>query len=87
VTTLRDPSADDLAAEYVLGELSRDEAENFERRLANDPELAAEVRRLRTTLGLLPLATVTEPPAHLRARVLAAGEGSAPARATRGRVV
>ena len=67
-----DPNADELAVEYVLGELSRDEAETFERRVAEDPELAEEVRRLRATLGLLPFATVTEPPARLRGRVLAA---------------
>src|SRR5438093_9774049 len=59
----RDPTADELAVEYVLGELSRDEAETFERRVADDPELAEEVRRLRATLGLLTFATVTEPPA------------------------
>ena len=70
----------DLAVDYVLGELSREDATTFERRLAGDPELAEEVRRLRATLGLLPFATVTEPPPHLRARVLAAGRASAPAR-------
>jgi len=70
----------DLAVDYVLGELSREDAATFERRLAGDPELAEEVRRLRATLGLLPFATVTEPPPHLRARVLAAGRASAPAR-------
>ena len=83
MTAPRDPTADELAVEYVLGELSRAEAETFERRVAEDPELAEEVRRLRATLGLLPFATVTEPPAHLRARVLAAAEGRAPARGTR----
>ena len=75
-------SPDDLAVEYVLGELSPEDAATFERRVAADPTLAEEVRRLRATLGLLPFATVTDPPAHLRARVLAAGAGRAPARAT-----
>jgi len=70
----------DLAVDYVLGELSHEDAATFERRLAGDPELAEEVRRLRATLGLLPFATVTEPSPHLRARVLAAGRASAPAR-------
>jgi len=69
-------SPNDLAVEYVLGELSPEEAATFERRVAGDPELAEEVRQLRATLGLLPFATVTEPPAHLRARVLAAGQAS-----------
>ena len=77
-----DPTAEDLAVEYVLGELSPEDAATFERRVAGDPALAEEVRRLRATLGLLPFATVTEPPAHLRARVVAAGAGHASARAT-----
>ena len=73
----------DLAVDYVLGELSPEDAATFERRIAADPDLAAEVRRLRATLGLLPLATVTEPPPGLRARVLAAGAAQAPVRAPR----
>jgi anti-sigma-K factor RskA len=82
MTLPRDPTTDELAAGYVLGELSREDAATFERRLAGDPDLAEEVRRLRATLGLLPFATVTEPPAHLRARVLAAGAADVPAPAT-----
>jgi len=64
----------DDAVDYVLGELAPAEAAAFERRLAGDPALAREVVRLRATLGLMPLATVTEPPAHLRRRILAAAE-------------
>jgi anti-sigma-K factor RskA len=64
--------AEALAVQYVLGELRRDEAEAFERRMDADAALAAEVRRLQGTLGLMPFATVTEPPPALRARVLAA---------------
>ena len=79
MTPPRDPTADELAAGFVLGELSREDAATFERRLAGDPDLAEEVRRLRATLDLLPFATVTEPPAHLRARVLA-GRGGPHAR-------
>ena len=82
MTSPRNPTAAELAAEYVLGALSAEEAAAFERSVADDPELADEVRRLRATLGLLPLATVTEPPADLRARVLAAGGAPAPVRAT-----
>ena len=75
MTEPRDPTAEELAVDYVLGELPREEAAAFERRVADDPELAREVRRLRATLGLVPFATVTEPPARLRGRVLvAAGE-------------
>lgn len=66
-------SPNDIAVDYVLGELSPEDATAFERRLATDPDLAEEVRQLRATLGLIPLAAVTEPPPDLRARVLAAG--------------
>jgi anti-sigma-K factor RskA len=74
---------DEIAVDYVLGELSPEDAAAFERRVAGDPELTEEVRRLRATLGLLPLATATEPPADLRARVLAAGAAPASSRAPR----
>src|SRR5262249_57824336 len=74
-------SPNDIAVEYVLGELSPEDAATFERRVATDPALAEEVRRLRATLDLIPFATVTEPPAHLRARVLAAGAAPPPAAA------
>jgi len=76
-------SPNDIAVEYVLGELSPEDAASFERRVAADPALGEEVRRLRATLDLIPFATVTEPPAHLRARVLAAGAAVAPAGATK----
>lgn len=76
-------SPDDIAVDYVLGELSPEDTATFERRMAGDPALAEEVRRLRATLDLVPLATVTEPPVHLRARVLAAGAAVAPAPAAK----
>jgi len=76
-------SPDDLTVDYVLGELSPEDAATFERRIAADPTLAEEVRRLRATLGLLPFATVTDPPAHLRSRVLAAATGEPSPRAGR----
>jgi anti-sigma-K factor RskA len=65
-------TAEALAVQYVLGELRADEAADFERRLAGDPALAAEVRRLRRVLGLMPFAAATEPPPGLRDRVLRA---------------
>jgi len=100
VTPPRDPTGGErhdhdertaLAADYVLGALTREEAAAFERRFAADPALGDEVRRLRATLGMLPLATTTDPPAHLRARILAAAarggtataRRAAPARAPR----
>jgi anti-sigma-K factor RskA len=71
------------AIDYVLGELPRDQAAAFERRLAADPVLAAEVQRLREGLGALPFATATQPPPALRDRVLAAAETKAHGRAKR----
>lgn len=86
MTTPRDPTHDEqderdgLAADYVLGALAAEEVAAFERRLAAEPALAQAVDRLRATLGLMPLATVTAPPPHLRARVLnAAAALDAPA--------
>jgi len=76
--TPRDPeSAEELAVQYVLGELRPDEAAAFERRLGEDETLAAEVHRLRRVLGLVPLATATEPPPELRGRILAAAAAQA----------
>ena len=64
--------AEDQAVRYVLGEMDAAEARAFEQRLSRDAGLAAEVRRLRGVLGLMPLATITEPPPGLRARIVAA---------------
>jgi len=74
--------SNELVVEYVLGTLSPEDTVMFERRVAADPNLAEEVRQLRATLDLLPFATVTEPPARLRARVLAAGAAARPVRVT-----
>jgi anti-sigma-K factor RskA len=79
--------AEELAVQYVLGELRADEATAFERELAADPALATEVKRLRSVLGMMPLATATDPPPELRGRVLAAAaekmRAPAPKRAPR----
>jgi len=72
--TRLDDDAELLAVQYVMGELRRDEAAAFEARLASDPVLATEVRRLRRTLGALPFATATEPPPGLRERIVAAAQ-------------
>jgi len=77
MTPLDPEAAEDLAVQYVLGELRPDERAAFERRLGEDETLAAEVHRLRRVLGLIPLATATEPPPELRARILAAAEEQA----------
>lgn len=61
---------------YVLGELRGSEAKDFERCLAAHPEWAEEVSRLRRALALMPYATATPPPPHLRARVLHAAQAA-----------
>jgi anti-sigma-K factor RskA len=71
---LDDVDLQDQAVQYVLGELPAADARALERRMTSDDALAGEVRRLRATLGLLPYATVADPPAALRARVLEAAE-------------
>ena len=68
---------EELMVEYVLGELPRADAEAFERSMAADAALAAEVQRLRNTLDLMPYAAVTEPPPALRGAVLQAAERQA----------
>jgi hypothetical protein len=65
---------EEQAVRYVLGEMDAAEARAFEKQLADDAVLAGEVRRLRSVLGLMPLATITEPPPSLRARIVAASE-------------
>src|SRR5262245_48682609 len=71
---LDDAEQEDLAVQYVLGELPPAAARDFERLLGSDAALAAEVRRLQRTLGLLPYATVADPPPALRGRIIAAAE-------------
>lgn len=73
MTSPRDLEAlKELAVQYLLGGLGRAETAAFERQLAEDPELAAEVSSLRKTLHLLSYATVTDPPPQLRWNVLRA---------------
>ncbi len=69
--------SEDRLVEYVLGELRRDDAQALERLMRTDAELAAEVRRLRQVFDLLPYATLEEPPADLRARILDAAAARA----------
>jgi anti-sigma-K factor RskA len=71
---LDDVDLQDQAVQYVLGELAAPEARALEQRMTADAALADEVRRLRTTLGLLPYGVAAEPPPALRARVLDAAE-------------
>ncbi|ESA35201.1 anti-sigma-k factor [Leptolyngbya sp. Heron Island J] len=63
---------DEFAADYVAGNLSAEEADEFARLVAEQPELQLEVDRLEKTVGLmldeLPL---MQPPQHLRETILA----------------
>jgi anti-sigma-K factor RskA len=78
--TMRDDATDDLAVRYVLGELAPDEAAAFERRLASERDLAAEVERLGRTYALVGTSATTAPPPELRARVLAGASAPRAAR-------
>ena len=71
------------AAEYVLGLLSRDERQAFERRLAQDPGLLAEVRMWQAQFAGLAEAEVeaVAPPPRVLAAVEARIFGAGPAAA------
>jgi anti-sigma-K factor RskA len=69
------PELLEQAARYVLGELDTAEAAAFERRFADDAELAREVETLHRLIGLLPLGAAVDPPPELRVRVLEAAKG------------
>jgi anti-sigma factor RsiW len=75
---------DDRLAGYLLDELDDAERVALEHELGRDPALRAELERLRATLALAPLGAAVTPPAHLRARILAAARvAERPARARR----
>ncbi len=65
------PHEDNVVA-YVLGELAGAELAAFERALATEPDLVAEVASAREVFAVLPAATAAAPPPALRERVLAA---------------
>lgn len=63
----------ELAAGYVLDELEPDELDIFEQMMLTDAAVRQEVRELQIALGGLSLdVPPLEPPAHLRAKTLAA---------------
>ncbi|MEO1353734.1 MAG: hypothetical protein AAFW84_34110, partial [Cyanobacteria bacterium J06635_15] len=63
---------DELAADYIAGSLSAEEADEFARLVVENPELRSEVNRLEKTVGLmLNELPMMEPPSHLRESVLA----------------
>jgi anti-sigma-K factor RskA len=73
--------SEERLVDYVLGELRRDEAEELERVMTADVDLAAEVGRLRAVLDLVPYSAMADPPPELRHRVLDAAAARARSRA------
>ncbi|MDC0831493.1 hypothetical protein POG22_00505 [Geitlerinema sp. CS-897] len=70
----------ELAAGYVLGDLSSEEAECFQAYLQQDPQLAVEVARLYEVLGVMPYGLPNAPPPpRLRNNILAAATSEPPA--------
>ncbi len=64
-----------LIAGYVLGDLDSDEAAEFERHLAENPAIAAEISQMQKALEMS-YAPKVQPPAHLRSALLSAHEQS-----------
>jgi anti-sigma-K factor RskA len=70
---------DEFAAAYVLGDLTPDEAEEFQHLLAANPDLVAEVQSLQDTLNdVLCGLNEVEPPPHLLPAILEAANSAPP---------
>ncbi|MEM6351267.1 MAG: anti-sigma factor, partial [Cyanobacteria bacterium P01_D01_bin.14] len=70
---------DELAADYVTGNLSAEEADEFARLVVDHPELRSEVDRFEKTVGLmLNELPMMEPPSRLRDSIFAAVETPVP---------
>jgi len=69
---------ENLLAGYVLGDLTPEEVGRVKQLLEADPEIAAEVDRLQSTLALLPLSlpSGTLPPERLQAKILQAAQSN-----------
>jgi anti-sigma-K factor RskA len=63
-----------LTGSYAVDALPPDELDEFERHLTHCGSCASEVRGLRETAARLALAVAEQPPAQMRAQVLAAAE-------------
>ena len=71
--TEHDRRRDDIAA-YLLGAMEPGEAAELERHVAGCPECEQELQRLRPAVRVLPETVErVEPPAELRARLIARG--------------
>ncbi|MFG6105118.1 hypothetical protein U2F10_22850 [Leptothoe sp. EHU-05/26/07-4] len=74
-TPLSPQEIQELAAGYVLGDLSSSEAEYFQALLAEVPELQAEVRALQEALAMMPYGLdEVEPEGGLRSQILTAAQ-------------
>lgn len=70
-----EPKFDELAADYVAGNLTEAEADEFALLIMEHPELRAEVNQLEQTVGfVLDELPTLEPPPHLRAALVAKTE-------------
>lgn len=69
---------EELMADYVLGNLSPQDAEEFKQLLDTNPELTTEVIQLQEVLHLVPYTIAQQPPAHLRSKVLTAAQTPLP---------
>ncbi len=68
---------EELMTGYVLGDLSPEEALEFQQLLAENPQLATEVSSLQEALEVLPYALPeVTPPLHLRTAILEAANSS-----------
>jgi anti-sigma-K factor RskA len=76
MTSMIDPAdrqtLEALMTRYVLGELQGEEARELDQLVREQPELRGAIARLQRAFGLIPYAVVSEPPPHLRARILEA---------------
>lgn len=63
-----------LIAGYVLGDLSPEEATEFEQLLAQDPAIAVEVAHMQAALETTYATVEMPPPPELRSRILAAAQ-------------
>ena len=72
---------EELMAGFVMGNLSPEEAEEFQHLLARDPDLVEDSDRLQEVLACLPYGLPEEQPSpQLRSRILARAENPAPRR-------
>lgn len=72
-----------LIAGYVLGDLSPDEAAEFEQLVAENPAIATEIAQMQAALDTAYAPTEVAPPAHLRAAILDQAQNLDPTQATR----